>query len=184
MVMVEPMPRPEQKEAHKRKRGQENGSHGGKRPVDPTKTWKKHLIAKNQPGATNIHPGDINGDGKTDLLASRGHGLGVVWFENPSWKEHTMIADLKEPHCLVVEDLDHDGDLDAATCAYGSKRAVWFENDGRGNFQTHTVAEDQEAYDIRAGDMDGDGDIDLLIAGRGSQNVVWYRNPDSPDKCD
>jgi hypothetical protein len=153
-------------------------------PDDPTKIWKKHLVASKQPGATNIHPGDVNGDGKTDLLASRGHGHGVIWFENPTWKEHTIIADLQEPHCLLVQDLDHDGDLDAATCAYGSKKVAWFENDGRGVFQTHIVAEDQEAYDIRADDMDGDGDYDLLIAGRGSKNVVWYRNPSSQSKCD
>jgi len=108
----------------------------------------------------------------------------VIWFENPTWKEHTIIADLQEPHCLLVQDLDHDGDLDAATCAYGSKKVAWFENDGRGVFQTHIVAEDQEAYDIRADDMDGDGDYDLLIAGRGSKNVVWYRNPSSQSKCD
>ncbi|HSG70813.1 MAG TPA: VCBS repeat-containing protein [Planctomycetaceae bacterium] len=146
-------------------------------PADPKKPWKKHLISDKQPGATNIHPADVNGDGKTDFIASRGHGNGVVWFENPSWKEHVIHSTLKEPHCLVVTDMDDDGDIDAATCAYGDKLAVWFENDGKGNFKTHIVGREQEAYDIRAVDMEGDGDLDLLIAGRGSKNVVWYRNP-------
>jgi hypothetical protein len=146
-------------------------------PEDPTKVWTKHLVSDSQPGATNIHPGDVNGDGKTDLIASRGHGRGVVWFENPNWSEHVIHPTLKEPHCLVAVDMDGDGDLDAATCAYGDRQAAWFENDGHGNFTTHIVAENQEAYDIRAADMDHDGDLDLLIAGRGSQNVVWLRNP-------
>ncbi len=136
--------------------------------------WTKHMINDSQPGATNIHPADINGDGQTDFLASRGHGRGVVWFEGPNWKQHTIHATLQEPHCLVVQDLDGDQDIDAATCAYGDKLAVWFENDGRGNFITHLIGRDQEAYDIRALDMDNDGDTDLLIAGRGSNNVVWY----------
>ena len=146
-------------------------------PEDPTKAWKKRIIADKQIGATNIHPGDVNHDGKTDFIASRGHGNGVVWFEAPSWREHPIHATLKEPHSLIVLDMDADGDLDAATCAYGDKEAWWFENDGKGNFTNHLVARDQEAYDIRAFDMDQDGDLDLVIAGRASNNVAWYENP-------
>lgn len=146
-------------------------------PTDPTAAWRKHPLPGIHPGATNIHPADVNGDGQTDLLASRGHGQGVVWFAAPDWQEHTIHATLTEPHCLVVIDLDDDGDVDAATCAYGSKLAAWFENDGQGGFTTHIIGRNQEAYDIRAVDMDGDGDLDLLVAGRASNNVVWYANP-------
>jgi hypothetical protein len=146
-------------------------------PADPTLPWKKHVIAKDQMGATNIHPGDANKDGRIDFIASRGHGRGVVWFEAPSWREHPIHASLKEPHCLAVQDMDGDGDVDAATCGYGDKEVWWFENSGKGTFTNHLVARDQEAYDIRAVDLDRDGDIDLLIAGRGSKNVTWYAHP-------
>lgn len=139
--------------------------------------WQKHLISDREPGATNIHPADVNGDGKTDFIASRGHGQGVIWFEAPEWKRHDIDADIKEPHSLVVTDMDADGDVDAATCAFGDKLAAWYENDGHGKFQRHVVGQDQEAYDIRAIDMDRDGDLDLIVAGRGSKNVVWYANP-------
>ena len=115
-----------------------------------------------------------------DFVASRGHGNGVVWFEGPDWKRHDIDAEIKEPHCLVVVDMDEDGDLDAATCAFGDKVAAWYENDGMGEFAKHIVGEDQESYDIRAIDMDVDGDLDLLVAGRGSKNVVWYENPRKP----
>ncbi|MAV36568.1 MAG: hypothetical protein CMJ59_14070 [Planctomycetaceae bacterium] len=146
-------------------------------PRDPTGVWTKHLISDSEPGATNIHPADVNGDGQTDFVASRGHGQGVVWFEAPHWKRHDIHATLRGPHCLVVCDLDGDGDPDAATCAKDDRLAVWFENDGRGQFTTHVVGRDQAAYDIRAVDIDGDGDLDLLVAGQASQNVVWYANP-------
>jgi len=146
-------------------------------PRDPEQAWRKHLIADEQPGATNIHPADVDLDGRIDFIASRGHGRGVVWFEAPDWTLHDIHPTLKEPHCLVVIDMDQDGDVDAATCAYGDKTAAWFENDGKGNFTTHIVGRDQEAYDIRAVDLDADGHLDLLIAGRGSKNVVWYENP-------
>jgi hypothetical protein len=146
-------------------------------PVDPTKPWTKRLIAERQPGATNIMPADVNRDGQTDFVATRGHGGGVIWFEAPMWREHVIHETLKEPHSLVVVDMDADGDLDAATCAYGDKKAMWFENDGRGRFTSHLVADDQAAYDIRAVDLDLDGDLDLLIAGQLSKNVAWYENP-------
>ena len=146
-------------------------------PADPCKPWTKQLIADHQVGATNIHPADVNGDGQMDFVAARGHGNGVVWFEGPNWKEHVIHPTLKEPHALVVVDMDSDGDLDAATCAYGDQIAAWFENDGHGVFVTHIVGHRQESYDIRAMDMDRDSDLDLLIAGRASNNIVWYANP-------
>ncbi len=146
-------------------------------PADPTQPWSRHLIAEHQPGATNIQPADVNGDGKTDFIATRGHDRGVIWFEAPDWREHVIHKTLLEPHSLVVVDMDADGDLDAATCAYGDRKAYWFENDGKGKFTNHLVAADQAAYDIRAVDMDLDGDLDLLIAGQASQNVVWCENP-------
>lgn len=148
-------------------------------PRDPGSVWTKHELPGPHPGATNIHPGDINGDGKTDLLASRGHGKGVLWFEAPAWKVHVIDSEITEPHCLQVLDIDGDGDIDAATCAYGSKLCVWYENNGNGAFQRHVVGTDQEAYDIRVVDLDADGDNDFLVAGRGSNNVVWYQNPAS-----
>lgn len=146
-------------------------------PQDPTTVWRKHLLADKQPGATNIHPADVNGDGMTDFIASRGHGHGLVWFEAPSWKMHDIQTTFEGPHCLAVTDLDGDGDIDAATCAKDDQVAAWFENDGKGNFTTHVIGTNQAAYDIRAIDMDIDGDVDLLIAGQASQNVVWYENP-------
>lgn len=146
-------------------------------PADPTKVWTRHLISDQEEGATNIHPVDVNGDGKTDFLASRGHGRGVIWFEAPNRKRHDIDAEIEGPHCLVVTDLDGDGDADAATCAKDSKLCIWYENDGHGKFTRHVVGRDQAAYDIRAADLDGDGDLDLLVAGQASNNVVWFANP-------
>ena len=138
--------------------------------------WKKVILAENQTAATNILPADVNGDGKVDWLASRGHGVGVIWFENPSWKMHDIDTTIKSPHSLTIADHDQDGDLDAAACGYDSERVMWYENDGSGNFALHTLDDKQESYDLRTVDMDGDGDMDLLNAGRGTKNVVWYEN--------
>jgi len=141
------------------------------------KPWKKVMLAENQTAATNILPADVNGDGEIDWLASRGHGVGVIWFENPSWKIRDIDTDIEFPHSLTVADHDQDGDIDAATCGYGSERVMWYENEGRGHFKLHTLDAAQQSYHLQTVDMDGDGDGDLLNAGRGSNNVVWYENP-------
>ncbi|MFN3189569.1 MAG: FG-GAP repeat domain-containing protein [Aureliella sp.] len=149
--------------------------HPGAHDVD--KPWQKTMLAENQLGATNILPADVNGDGLTDWIATRGHGVGAIWFENPSWKIHVIDDTIRSPHSLTVWDHDQDGDLDAAACGFESERLMWYENDGQGHFQLHTLDHSQQSYDLRSVDMDGDGDMDLLNAGRASGNVAWYENP-------
>jgi hypothetical protein len=146
-------------------------------PEDPRKPWIKHLIAADQAGATNIQIADVNGDGKPDFVASRGHGNGITWYQAPAWTAHDIDTAIKGPHALAVADIDADGKPDIVTVAKDSRVAMWFGNDGKGNFTGHRISDDQSAYDVRVLDMDGDGDLDILVAGFESKNVVWYENP-------
>lgn len=146
-------------------------------PSDLSKPWTKHLLAMNEVGATNIHPGDFDGDGVTDLFATRGHGEGVLLFRGPELRKEEVDPTILKPHSLVTVDLDGDGDLDAATCtSTDGGHAVWYENDGRGRFTRHDIDAGQGCYDIRAVDLDADGDLDLLLGGQQSRNIVWYEN--------
>lgn len=147
-------------------------------PLDPTTAWRKHLLSEDDPGATNILPADLNGDGHVDYLGSRGHASGVLWFKGPKFEKLEIDRTLETPHCLATGDLDADGDIDFATCS--SKRnglAVWYENDGQGQFTRHVLDEQQSSYDIRLVDLDRDEDLDVLIGGHSNRNVVWYENP-------
>lgn len=147
-------------------------------PEDATMTWKKHLLAAGQPGATNIIPVDLNGDGVTDFAATRGHGAGVLWFRGPEFKLIEIDPEIAGPHSLALGDIDGDGSTDIATCGRDADGvAAWYANDGKGNFKRHTVALDQGSYDLRLVDMDGDSDLDFLIAGHASTNIVWLENP-------
>ena len=145
---------------------------------DATKPWKKHLLATDEEGASNILPADFNGDGKMDYFASRGHGKGVLWFKGPKFEQIEIDPEIAYPHSLDVVDLNGDGHPDAVTCGKETDGVVkWYENDGKGKFTSHLIGKDQGSYDTRTIDMDKDGDLDVLIAGHGSKNVVWYENP-------
>ena len=147
-------------------------------PMDATNRWKKHILSDNQPGATNIHPIDVNSDGLIDFVATRGHGKGVLWFEAPHYRLIEIDPDIEGPHCLATIDLDLDGDIDIATCGRDiDGSGVWYENLGAGSFKRHLIGRDQGSYDIRAVDMDRDNDPDLMIAGHTSGNIVWFENP-------
>lgn len=150
-------------------------------PLDPRKAWTKHLLADRQVGATNIQPVDLNGDGQLDFAATRGHGKGILWFSGPDFKPIEIDPDIEGPHCLMTSDMDQDGDVDLVTCGHlVTGIAVWYENNGQGQFTRHVVGTDQGSYDVRTVDLDADGDLDILIAGHFSKNLVWYENPLDP----
>ena len=150
-------------------------------PKDFNRPWIKHLISDKEEGATAMIPLDVNRDGKPDLLAARGHGKGLVWYEGPNWKAHVIDAMHEFPHSMGVADLDGDRDVDVVACSavYDKspmRRLAWYENDGKGNFKPHIIAEDQASYDLRLVDMNGDGKLDIVVAGQESRNIVWYEN--------
>ena len=146
-------------------------------PTDPNSEWTKHLLAENELGASNILPSDLNEDGHTDFLASRGHGKGVLWFQGPTFEKREIDPLIEYPHSLALADIDQDGHQDAITCGKEANgMAAWYKNNGKGQFTKHVIGQNQGSYDTRVVDMDKDGDLDILIAGHASRNIVWFEN--------
>ncbi|MEM1224073.1 MAG: VCBS repeat-containing protein [Planctomycetota bacterium] len=146
-------------------------------PENPKDAWPKHLLADDQPGASNIEPVDVDQDGQMDLVATRGHGHGILWFRGPDFTLEVIDSTIDGPHSLATADMDGDGDIDLATCGrHANGIAAWYENNGAGGFTRHELAIGQSSYDMRVIDMDADGDLDWLIAGHLSHNLVWIEN--------
>jgi hypothetical protein len=47
-------------------------------------TWQAHFISRTIESRTDIETGDIDGDGKTDIVLLTDQG--IVWLRNPDWQ--------------------------------------------------------------------------------------------------
>jgi len=71
-------------------------------------TWKKHVIAAAGEFSTDHEVGDINNDGKNDIISITRTQL--IWYQNPSWSP--LVIDDVKLHDIEIVDLDNDGDID------------------------------------------------------------------------
>jgi hypothetical protein len=152
---------------------------------DPAKPWTWHNISPNNNYHKFTHGlgyGDVNGDGKTDLLEKDG------WWEQPAslagdpvWKKHAFKFSEQGSSHMYAYDVDGDGDNDVITAlaAHGYGLA-WYEQLKQGGeitFKQHLIM-GKEASDNKYGvkfsqlhavdliDMDGDGIKDIVTGKR------------------
>ena len=132
--------------------------------------------------ATSVHAADLDGDGDTDVLSTSYDEIPLAWYENdgagnfgqPQAFPSQQIYN--EMEVVYTADLDGDGDPDVLAASLFSDRIVWYENDGKGNFNIEQPIDTQayDAQDVFPVDMDNDGDLDILSAFRHS--LAWYES--------
>ncbi|QDT56285.1 FG-GAP repeat protein [Caulifigura coniformis] len=148
------------------------------------------------PWITNVRIADLDGDGRSDVLACDAR-LNTVWWyrQTPagSWEEHRLGEDLVAPAHATVVDLDGDGRNDVLVAELGSiwpedgviGRVILLKNvteaagKGTPRFEKRVVLDDvRRVSDVQAGDLNGDGRIDLVVAAFGYDRgeVLWLEN--------
>src|SRR4051812_23353351 len=59
-------------------------------PANPALAFRAQEIATDFGVGYAVVPGDVNGDGRTDILAINGTEL--VWFQAPTWEKKTILG--------------------------------------------------------------------------------------------
>ncbi|MDA0935468.1 MAG: VCBS repeat-containing protein [Planctomycetota bacterium] len=132
---------------------------------------------------TAIATGDLDGDGRIDVLSASSLDNKFAWYRNRgmgAFQPQQVISTTgARPQALQAADLDLDGDLDVLAVSSSDDKIAWYENRGQGVFGRETVLSTafSSPWSVRAVDVDGDGDLDVLVGCLGGTGqLVWFEN--------
>ncbi len=145
---------------------------------DPTQPWEMHPISEPSSPPKKIIPGtfrfshglgvgDVNGDGRNDVICTDG------WWEQPEkdtgtpWKFHSAkLGDACAD--MYAYDMDGDGKADIISSSAHKFGIWWHQQRSDGQFLKHDLFKDllSETHALHFVDINGDGLKDLVTGKR------------------
>jgi len=146
--------------------------------------WTKIIVSGTFSGAGTVMGCDINGDGKTDILAGAKTGDQIAWWENSGgdtilWTKHIIRSSYDFPHEVYGCDIDLDGDTDVLAASSLQNEITLWRNEGGTPvaWSEQAVATGfTQAKSVHAGDFNGDGLPDVVGASLLDNEISWWEN--------
>ena len=149
--------------------------------------WTRHAVGNTVFATDRVEAGDLNGDGRADVIVSEERYPGLepdanlwVFLQSDTGFVRQNVVTQFSMNNLDVADIDRDGDLDLLTAEHkGDNLSVqaWL-NDGSAAFIKQEIDRGKESHlGTRTVDLDGDGDLDLVSIGWDQHKFVHvWRN--------
>ncbi|MBI3281612.1 MAG: VCBS repeat-containing protein [Acidobacteria bacterium] len=153
----------------------------------------RHMISGRSYGH-GIGAGDVNGDGRADVLTPQG------WLEAPpdprsgDWKHHPDWSETKGLGFLHVHDVNGDGRNDVVTSYAHDYGVFWMEQGADAKWTRRMIDESwSQAHALTLVDLNGDGRKDILTGKRymahngrdpGEREplgIYWYEHVEGAD---
>jgi prepilin-type N-terminal cleavage/methylation domain-containing protein len=154
------------------------------------KDWPLHVIDRELNGIHGLCVGDIDGDGRKDLISDSILGPSfpnsLVWFQAPKrgeslFQRHVVTKDGADgrPHYLDFADLNVDGRGDVLLGDSKGGTFSWWEQSANpdASWIKHRIAQENGATNLRAADVNGDGVLDVVGACGHGKGVFWFEAP-------
>jgi hypothetical protein len=142
--------------------------------------WVKNVIDENENMPTSLTPGDIDGDGDEDIIASIYGASDLVWYENDNmvWTKHIIDGNIGGVGTFIA-DIDGDDILDVILAGFSANKVIWYKNGGGSpiTWTPYTIDDNLNGAEfVYVADIDSDDDPDVVATGYSAGDVVWYEN--------